>query len=93
MIVKKIVIRNGCITIKFAQWYISNLRTKKDLNTKIPLSINYNEIAGLSKESCVALEKARPANLASASRIPGFTPAALTSVLLYTKKSRGKKIA
>jgi predicted unusual protein kinase regulating ubiquinone biosynthesis (AarF/ABC1/UbiB family) len=31
---KKIVIRNGCITIKFAQWYISNLRTKKDLNTK-----------------------------------------------------------
>ena len=66
---------------------------KKDLNTKIPLSINYNEIAGLSKECCIALEKARPANLASASRIPGITPAALTSVLLYTKKSRGKKIA
>ena len=38
-------------------------------------------------------EKARPTNLASASRIPGITPAALTSVLLHTKKVRTKKIA
>ena len=34
--------------------------------------------------------KARPTNLASASRIPGITPAALTSVLLHTKKARLK---
>ena len=31
---KKMIFKNGCITIKFAQWYISNLRIKKDLNTK-----------------------------------------------------------
>ena len=31
---KNMVFKNGCITIKFAQWYISNLRIKKDLNTK-----------------------------------------------------------
>ena len=31
---KKLVLKNGCITIKFAQWYISNLRIKQDVNTK-----------------------------------------------------------
>ena len=31
---KNMVFKNGCITIKFAQWYISNLRIKKNLNTK-----------------------------------------------------------
>ena len=66
---------------------------KKDLNIKIPSHINYKEIGGLSKECYLALEKARPTNLASASRIPGITPAALTSVLLHTKKVRTKKIA
>ena len=63
---------------------------KKDLNIKIPTKINYKEIGGLSKECCIALEKVRPTNLASASRIPGITPAALTSVLLHTKKARLK---
>ena len=65
---------------------------KKDLNVKIPIHINYKEIGGLSKECCIALEKARPTNLASASRIPGITPAALTSVLLYTKKQGLRKV-
>ena len=63
---------------------------KKDLNIKIPSKINYKKVGGLSKECCLALEKVRPTNLASASRIPGITPAALTSVLLYTKKARQK---
>ena len=63
---------------------------KKDLKIKIPNKINYKEIGGLSKECCVALERARPTNLAAASRIPGVTPAALTSVLLHTKKARLK---
>ena len=63
---------------------------KKDLKIKIPNKINYKEIGGLSKECCIALERVRPTNLASASRIPGVTPAALTSVLLHTKKARLK---
>ena len=32
---KQLVFKNGCITIKFAQWYISNLRTKNNKNTKV----------------------------------------------------------
>ena len=79
----------SCEDLSFRIEYLS----KKDLNIKIPSHINYKEIGGLSKECYLALEKARPTNLASASRIPGITPAALTSVLLHTKKVRTKKIA
>ena len=59
---------------------------KRDQNIKIPKSINYKIIGGLSKESCDALELVRPEDMASASKIPGVTAAALSSVLLYTKK-------
>ena len=31
---KNLIIKNGCITIKFVQWYISNLRRKNDKNVK-----------------------------------------------------------
>ncbi len=66
---------------------------KKDLNLKIPDQLNYKDIGGLSNECCLALEKVRPTNIASAARIPGITPAALTSVLLHTKKARVKNSA
>ncbi len=58
---------------------------------KLPEDINYRDIGGLSKECMIALEKTRPENLALASKIPGITPAALTSVLLYTKKINTKQ--
>ncbi len=64
---------------------------KKDKKLKIPYNINYKDIGGLSNECCLALEKARPENLAIASKIPGVTPAALSSVLLFTKKYKEKK--
>ena len=66
---------------------------KKDSKLKIPKSIDYKKIGGLSKECCDALGLAKPADLASAARIPGVTAAALTSVLLYTKKNKVKKFA
>jgi predicted unusual protein kinase regulating ubiquinone biosynthesis (AarF/ABC1/UbiB family) len=31
---KNLIIKNGCVTIKFVQWYISNLRRKNDKNVK-----------------------------------------------------------
>ena len=65
---------------------------KQDLRVKIPKDINYREIGGLSSESCQALEFARPSDLATASRIPGVTAAALSSVLLYTKKKVKKVV-
>tara|TARA_B100001093_G_C26493352_1_gene869997 strand:- start:168 stop:809 length:642 start_codon:yes stop_codon:yes gene_type:complete len=66
---------------------------RKDKNLSIPLNLNYKNIGGLSKECRVALINAKPENLAAASRIPGITPAALTSVLVYTRKIRAKSNA
>ena len=65
---------------------------KQDQRVKIPKNINYKEIGGLSSESCQALELARPSDLASAARIPGVTAAALSSILLYTKKKVKKVV-
>ncbi len=65
---------------------------KQDQLVKIPKNINYKEIGGLSNESCQALEFARPGDLATAARIPGVTAAALSSVLLYTKKKVKKVV-
>lgn len=31
---KNLIIKNGCVTIKFVQWYISNLRRKNNKNVK-----------------------------------------------------------
>ena len=64
---------------------------KQDKKIKIPKNIDYKKIGGLSRESFEALELAKPRDLASASRIPGVTAAALSSVLLFTKK-RVKKV-
>ena len=63
---------------------------KKESRIKLPYNLNYKEIGGLSKECILALEEAKPDNLANAAKIPGITPAALTSVLLYTKKNSTK---
>ncbi|MEC8100004.1 MAG: tRNA uridine-5-carboxymethylaminomethyl(34) synthesis enzyme MnmG, partial [Pseudomonadota bacterium] len=65
---------------------------KQDQSIKIPKNINYKEIGGLSSEACQALELARPSDLASAARIPGVTAAALSSVLLFTKKKVKKVV-
>jgi tRNA uridine 5-carboxymethylaminomethyl modification enzyme len=65
---------------------------KQDKKIKIPKNIDYTKIGGLSRESFEALELAQPEDLASAARIPGVTPAALSSVLLYTKKKVKKVV-
>ena len=77
--------------VHIAKQKISINSYKKDQNLKIPKTIEYGKIGGLSKECCDALELAKPEDLATASKIPGITAAALSSVLLYTKKKKGKK--
>ncbi len=60
---------------------------KRDQNLKIPFDLDYNNVGGLNLELRGKLSKARPVTLASASRIPGMTPAGLTALLQYVKKS------
>ena len=59
---------------------------KRDQNLKLPHDLDYDKVGGLTLEVCSKLKKATPATLASAARIPGITPAALTALLKYVKK-------
>lgn len=55
---------------------------------RIPASINYRAIAGLSNEMVERLDSARPDTLAAASRIRGITPAALAAILVHAKRAQ-----
>ena len=61
---------------------------------RIPKSIDYRAIAGLSNEMVERLDGARPETLAAASRIRGITPAALAAILVHAKRAQaGEKRA
>jgi tRNA uridine 5-carboxymethylaminomethyl modification enzyme len=49
----------------------------------IPTNINYNHVAGLSREIVERLEKIKPGSLGQASRIPGITPAAVSVLNIH----------
>ena len=66
---------------------------KKDETLKIPQSINYNKVGGLSNEVIEKLTQATPPTIGSASRISGVTPAAIIAILRYIKKKKNKKAA
>ncbi|MGZ9107116.1 MAG: tRNA uridine-5-carboxymethylaminomethyl(34) synthesis enzyme MnmG, partial [Rhodoplanes sp.] len=48
--------------------------------------LDYRVVGGLSTEVRAKLERARPATLAAAARVPGVTPAALTALLAPVRK-------
>ncbi len=48
--------------------------------------IDYGAIGGLSREMVERLQAARPDTLGQASRVPGITPAALTSILMHVRR-------
>lgn len=59
---------------------------RRDEALRIPEALDYKTVGGLSTEIRTLLEKARPATLGAAGRIPGMTPAALTALLAYVRK-------
>jgi tRNA uridine 5-carboxymethylaminomethyl modification enzyme len=50
---------------------------------KIPSGLNFQSIAGLTKEAVEKLEKARPATLGDVKRMPGMTPAAVMNIFVH----------
>ncbi|PAX07489.1 tRNA uridine-5-carboxymethylaminomethyl(34) synthesis enzyme MnmG [Sphingomonas lenta] len=52
----------------------------------LPVGLDYAAVPGLSNEMIERLSAARPESLAAAGRVRGITPAALTAILLHTKK-------
>lgn len=61
---------------------------RRDEALRIPETIEYSAIGGLSNEVRQKLEAIRPATLGQASRIEGVTPGALTALLGHVKRRR-----
>lgn len=57
----------------------------------IPIPFNYSEINGLSAELQQKLSEVQPKSMASASKIPGMTPAALALLAIYVKRNREQR--
>jgi len=53
---------------------------------RLPESLDYAGVPGLSNEVSQKLKAQRPETLGQASRIPGMTPAAISLLLVYLKK-------
>jgi tRNA uridine 5-carboxymethylaminomethyl modification enzyme len=61
-------------------------RLRADEAIRLPDDLAYDRIPGLSNEMIDRLSVARPTSLAAAARVRGITPAALSAVLLHTKR-------
>lgn len=62
---------------------------RKDESLVLPDDIDFATISGLSNEMVEKLQRARPATLGQAGRIPGVTPAALTLLLAHVRRGVG----
>ncbi|MBW7851767.1 MAG: tRNA uridine-5-carboxymethylaminomethyl(34) synthesis enzyme MnmG [Rhodospirillales bacterium] len=59
---------------------------RRDEGLELPADLDYRAVGSLSNEIRAKLERARPATLGAASRIPGVTPAALTALLAHVRR-------
>ena len=66
---------------------------RKDESLIVPQNLDFSGIPGLSTEQVERFERARPETLGAAARIAGTTPAALTALLGYVKKTDLRKTA
>ena len=64
---------------------------KKIENVRIPESFVYGEIPGLSNEIVQKLSNIKPNSLGQATRISGITPAAISVLMVYLKKSEEER--
>ncbi len=61
-------------------------RLRSDEAVRIPATLDYNLVPGLSNEMVERLSSARPATLGAAARIRGVTPAALAAILVHSRR-------
>ena len=55
--------------------------------TPLPQDLDFSKVNGLSNEVKQKLAAAQPETLGRASRVPGVTPAAISLLLIYLKKT------
>ena len=66
---------------------------RRDEGLVLPHDLSYEGIGGLSNEVRSKLTATRPVTLGAAARIPGITPAALTALLRYVRRTdRGESL-
>jgi tRNA uridine 5-carboxymethylaminomethyl modification enzyme len=63
-------------------------RAKAHEHTRLPLDLDYGQLAGLSTEVRQKLSEIRPLTLGQAARVPGVTPVAVGILLVHLKKRR-----
>lgn len=66
---------------------VSNRRINKNDDAKIPDNFDFRAVGGLSNEMIERLERANPRTFAQVRKIPGLTPAALSTVLVNISAS------
>ena len=67
-------------------------RFKKAERVKMPQSMDFKTVRGLSKEIVEKLEKFRPQSLGQAARISGVTPAAVSILMVYINGRQRDKL-
>lgn len=60
---------------------------------KIPVSVDFRKVSGLTREAIEKFEKKRPATLGEARKIPGMTPAAVQNLSLYLEIQAKKGVS
>jgi tRNA uridine 5-carboxymethylaminomethyl modification enzyme len=65
-------------------------QTKRLEHLKLPETLSYSEIKGLSREEVEKLSLVRPRTLGQAQRISGVNPSAIQSIMVYLKGSKRK---
>jgi len=93
---EKVFFKRASVEIKYKGYIDKQLReinkNKKQNNKKIPSSIDYKNISGLSNEVVEKLTRSNPETIGSAAKIEGVTPAAINLILINIKKLELQKI-
>lgn len=68
-------------------------RRQNHEETRLPATLDYAAISGLSTEIKQKLSAIRPHTVGQAARVPGVTPAAISLLLMHLKKRQARKSA
>ncbi|HEX9901674.1 MAG TPA: tRNA uridine-5-carboxymethylaminomethyl(34) synthesis enzyme MnmG [Acidobacteriota bacterium] len=64
------------------------IQMRKIDRMKIPSGLDFQSIAGLTKEAVEKLDKGRPATLGDVKRMPGMTPAAVMNIFVHLNMAK-----
>jgi tRNA uridine 5-carboxymethylaminomethyl modification enzyme len=80
--------------VKYEGYIERELKRAADLDRKgrrpIPARLDYHDVVGLSREATEKLSNIRPRSIGQAARVPGITPADVSSVLIHLEKHSGR---